>query len=644
MLPEGHLNRCFNRSRNFNFNRLINELPEKREVDAKGLTRIRCRNQKARLEGGLLWSRASGDATGSSLATRPRKNAPTIRDRAVARRNARDRICAPPHKIKIVAAALGAAALSFPFNPKRFHAAFAPADSGRGGQLSLALPGGEPRSGEGGGAPPVHSNGKLTRGDLQNDATGERRTFDRYRLQRHAAKVLDWPKSLSGCEFARQRRGGVVAPIEVWQNSSADRGSWGRFTGLQTCGSVWSCPVCSNRRAWQRRAQLAQLIDWAKEEDFTLVMLTLTSKHDLETSLSEQRQMMKKAKSSLTGRAAFKNEFLEIMEGSVTATEVTHGKHTGWHLHFHYILVLDLRDLPAADRSKEAVKRGWSAFPAWELAAENAGLHVHKKGYAVDSSEMIAAYATNDKKMDGWTLADEATRGASKRSQGRHPFELLRLSCDENDEDARVLFIEYAGAIKGASALKWSKGLAERVGIKEEKEQGEGEGEQRDEVVRKRCGTLEESEFIGTENRKGVRRRRARMLVAVAKDGEAGFERERDNNMADPTAAELDGKAAAEAADDAVAEAGLMEPDPAAEQRIKELFERVRAKRKPKPVPKWVPRPEEADEPDSSGVMSLWAQAHAEIAAAELDKPTKRKSKKKRRTEKFFDPAILAQF
>ena len=44
---------------------------------------------------------------------------------------------------------------------------------------------------------------------------------------------------------------------------------------------------------------------------------------------------------------------------------------------------------------------------------------------------------------------------------------------------------------------------------------------------------------MGRDGRKGVRLRRGRMAVAVARDGTAGLERERDNDQADPTAAEL---------------------------------------------------------------------------------------------------------
>lgn len=386
---------------------------------------------------------------------------------------------------------------------------------------------------------PLDSNGKSTCGDGDRlERKGAARTLDRYRLQRHAAKILGWPKALSACEYAR-REG--VERVEAWRHTSEERGSWNKFVGLQTCKRVWDCPVCSNRRAWHRRQDLQKLVEYAQRTGLTLVMLTLTSSHDLETTLQEQRRMMKKAKGSFTGRAGFKKGLLPRLVGSVTATEVTHGLWTGWHLHFHYIVLIDLRDLPPDERDDEAQRLGELAWPAWEGAASNAGLHVDRKAYSVEVGEAVARYPADKEKIEGgWTLADEATRGAAKGGAGRHPFELLRLSCDEGDESAKALFQEYSRDIKGARALYWSKGLAELVGVNPDSEQqGEGDEpqeEEKDPVTRELAGDLGSPEWTGTGARPGVRARRGRMAVAVARAGAAGFELERDNGKKDPHA------------------------------------------------------------------------------------------------------------
>lgn len=437
----------------------------------------------------------------------------------------------------------------------------APFDAGGGGGLSSNRPGPAPvghfdfsRS-ETGLDRPLDSNGKSTCGDGdQLERKGAARTLDRYRLQRHAAKILGWPKALSACEYAR-REG--VERVEAWRHTSEERGSWNKFVGLQTCKRVWDCPVCSNRRAWNRRQDLQKLVDYAQKTGLTLVMLTLTSSHDLETTLKAQRRMMKKAKGSLTTRAGFKKGILPRLVGSVTATEVTHGRFSGWHLHFHYILLVNLRDFPPDDREEEAQRLGEMAWPAWEGAATNAGLHVNRKAYSVEVGEAVARYPADKEKLEGgWTLADEATRGAAKGGAGRHPFELLRLSSDEGDESAKALFQEYSRDIKGARALYWSKGLAELVGVNPDTEhEGEGEEpqeEEKDTVTRELAGDLGSPEWTGTGARPGVRARRGRMAVAVARAGAEGFELERDNGKRDPHA---DGQA------QALAELGLPDPD-----------------------------------------------------------------------------------
>lgn len=382
----------------------------------------------------------------------------------------------------------------------------------------------------------LDSNGKSTRGDSQR--TGAERIIGRYRLQRHAAKILGWPAALSACEYARQKdhKTGRRAQVEVWRNASDER-TWSRFVGLQTCKSVWNCPVCSNRRAWQRRGDLQKLIDWAEEQGFTLAMLTLTSQHDLATKLLDQRRMMGAAKAGMTGRAAWKNGAGKYMIGSVTATEVTHGERSGWHLHYHYIIVLDLRHLRTGrdDAARELAEAAW---PAWRGAATKAGLYVNRAAFSVEVGGSVAAYPERIEKIEAtWSLADEATRGAAKKSVGRHPFELLRLSCDEGDTAARERFVEYAGSMKGASALGWSRGLAELVGVKGDEADDEG-GEQPDdtEIMREKVGTLGDSEWQGDAERPGVRSRRGRMSVAVVVAGAEGFEAERDNGLTDPHA------------------------------------------------------------------------------------------------------------
>lgn len=392
--------------------------------------------------------------------------------------------------------------------------------------------------------PFLDSNGKSTCGEgALLERRGAARTIDRYRLQRHAAKILDWPKALSGCEFARQSKDQTV---QVWQYTSQDRGSWSGYKGLQTCKNIWGCPVCSNKRAWVRRGELQQLVDYAQAEGLTLVMLTLTSQHDLETRLRAQLLMMKKAKKGLPSRAGFKKGLARHLVGSVTATEVTQGLRTGWHAHFHYIIVLDLKHLPVRARDSYAAELGEIAWPAWQGAAEAVGLHVSRRAYSVDVGETVAKYPGAIEKVESnWTLADEATRGAAKKGTGRHPFELLRLSCDENDEAARALFIEYAQDIKGTRALMWSKGLAELVGVKKSKDATE-DGQQDDKpaeeavaIESKLAGELSQDHWEGRPARPGVRARRGRMSVAVARAGVKGFELERDNAQVDPLAGQV---------------------------------------------------------------------------------------------------------
>ena len=108
--------------------------------------------------------------------------------------------------------------------------------------------------------------------------------------------------------------------VDVINNTQEGRA---RFSGLQTCGSIWACPCCSGTVSEQRRRELNALLAWARKQGLHPVMLTLTARHSVDHRLAELLDGMKNAKRRLTTHRTFAKLLRPQLVGYVTATEVT---------------------------------------------------------------------------------------------------------------------------------------------------------------------------------------------------------------------------------------------------------------------------------------------------------------------------------
>lgn len=52
------------------------------------------------------------------------------------------------------------------------------------------------------------------------------------------------------------------------------------FSGLMSCGSVWSCAVCASKIQAARARELKSLLSWARGQKHTIAMVTMTVRHD----------------------------------------------------------------------------------------------------------------------------------------------------------------------------------------------------------------------------------------------------------------------------------------------------------------------------------------------------------------------------
>jgi hypothetical protein len=322
---------------------------------------------------------------------------------------------------------------------------------------------------KGGGSGPLGINAKswairINKG--QNDGFASETRMNtrvaRFALQSVARNIL--PKSRTAkCLRIRAYN----SEIQVWKHHEHGTAA---FSGLQTCGSVWACPVCAAKIAERRRAELQAALASHRAGAGAALLLTLTTPHQKTDKLSELLEMQTKALHRFWADRSVKAVQVEMGTiGHVKATEVTHGRRSpqnnGWHPHYHCLLFcgsgVDLARFDEAQRKDWAVR----LYLRWAACCVKSGLGEPSfaHGLKLDDGTKAANYAAK------WGLEDEMTKGHTKKAlHGETPFDFLRAYlADGSDKQAAALFQEFAEVFKGKRQLSWSKGLKARFSIEE---------------------------------------------------------------------------------------------------------------------------------------------------------------------------------
>ena len=251
--------------------------------------------------------------------------------------------------------------------------------------------------------------------------------------------------------------------VQVWKSREHGTASYG---GLQTCGSVWTCPVCAAKIAERRRVELLDAMELHKAQGGAVYLLTLTTPHQRGDVLAELLDQQGKALQSFLRDRKVKEVFKEMGHiGQVRALEVTHGRkaarNNGWHPHFHILQF-------CYQKGNDSDRKDWTArlYMRWAFYCEKAGLGTpsYAHGIKLDDGTKASDYVTK------WGLEDEMTKGHTKKGKagGESPFDLLRaVLADRTDRQAAALFKEFAQGFKGKQQLSWSRGLKARFMVDE---------------------------------------------------------------------------------------------------------------------------------------------------------------------------------
>ena len=112
--------------------------------------------------------------------------------------------------------------------------------------------------------------------------------------------------------------------VQVWKSKKHKTASYG---GLQTCGSVWVCPVCGAKVVERRRGEIQQAMAQHRACGGEVHLLTLTAPHTRFDVLEELQAKLGKALNGFLADKTVKKIFKEMgYIGQIRGYEVTHGR------------------------------------------------------------------------------------------------------------------------------------------------------------------------------------------------------------------------------------------------------------------------------------------------------------------------------
>lgn len=304
----------------------------------------------------------------------------------------------------------------------------------------------------------------------------DRRT-ERYSL-REALQPHRTTDRLKGC--GAKPTGGRVA-------MTAGPSGLAALKGLQTCASVWNCPVCGPKIRAARARELEEFAaawiarggrprhpssDLGQGRGGGLVMATFTFQHHKRLALADLMTKLAAAWTRMLTYRRYRRIKAEMeLAGYTRAEEITHGRN-GWHPHLHVLFWFpDHITQEKADDLRE------DFYDMWRQACAAEGLGTPSQAHGVDfravargkeGAKALARYIAKVEGPDGteYAMGNEMMRGDLKegrRAESKTPFEIAREWEKTGERKWLKLWLEYETATHNHKAITWSNGLKKHL-------------------------------------------------------------------------------------------------------------------------------------------------------------------------------------
>lgn len=288
-------------------------------------------------------------------------------------------------------------------------------------------------------------------------------------------RVFDLRRALWGISgIDRCRRCGRVpigSAVAVQHSPALGAG----FGGLETCGSVWVCPVCARKIAARRQVEIGTALGTWQDQGGAFALITLTMRHSRRHRLLQEIDALTKAWNSVnTSRVWGRHRDRLGSPGYVRVLEITHGAN-GWHAHLHFVLLV----AGSATAADVAGLAGW-LFPKWNRAVEAAGmpgaLAVGQDAMLVDgatATDNLAGYLTKAGSGDpardlGRELMGAMTKTARSEHSTQPVWRLPEQFLETGEADLLDRWLEYESATFRRRQLVWSAGVRDLLRLGQE--------------------------------------------------------------------------------------------------------------------------------------------------------------------------------
>jgi Replication protein len=285
------------------------------------------------------------------------------------------------------------------------------------------------------------------------ETAGQGRRAVRYKLRQLLREITEVDRCR---KCGREIMGGAVA-IKV-------KGGIAHFSGVETCGRVWLCPVCAAKIRARRGDEVAEGVGRWIADGHAAYFATATLHHDQGDALKDSLDVLTKSWRALmsTKSAMIEKKWYGVI-GNIKAVEVTHGRN-GWHPHIHSVILVEdavefwslIEWMKRLDGrwSRALVRNGWDAGKV--------GVRFQLDSVNRATTAQLAAYVT---KVQEAGLGNEIARADLKRGRrgSRTPMQILADFGTDGHADDLALWLEYEEATQGKSAIRWSRGLRDRL-------------------------------------------------------------------------------------------------------------------------------------------------------------------------------------
>jgi len=303
-------------------------------------------------------------------------------------------------------------------------------------------------------------------GNTANISATFPKVVKKYTLLNHAQRLLTDANVLSKrsgkphrTRFCHAHRAYGSEGITIKLSHSDVHKSEASFGGLQTCESIWACPVCASRIAVEKGQEVLKALEWAKREGHVPVMIALTARHHIGMALDWFKDLFKSAWQMFSNHRTwkkFKKKYGIVHH--IANREITRGD-SGWHYHMHLLLFLEVDALKsaAADSLQADLEKFWMYCLEAHALEGLPNIALKVSGHRNVGQSYLTKIGITISEKDG-KLEYEMTGSSNKDS--RNIWDILRHSY-YGDEEASRLYLEFVEAMQDTNFITFSHGLAD---------------------------------------------------------------------------------------------------------------------------------------------------------------------------------------